>query len=478
MKRKNKQILLSALIFVSVFSAFAQSANTNGEVYFIPTLHGAHQVNSNYNYDSLKAIIARLNPEIIAVEIRSEDLEQDTLYLQKSYPDEMINMKKWFPDAVIVGFDWLGKDIEGKLIPDNYFQKTLVKKLEKQLNQDSLYSDKFALCNSRWKERSKIFRTHSLKQLLESEDGEIVKNYYRCLNIQAQGTPYEPIADFYAERDRHILANIRKIIAQHGNRRIVIVTGDDHYQMLKDSIPHNSIYDKLETENTITISGQVTDFNGNPIDSCTVGLFHEDFSTAYETCSDSEGNYTLKGVEKGSYMAMYALRMKEYPRENAVPEEDMRLEFWAWNVVADRDLTINPRYHKLELYGLNVFKVMGGYNGFFIYFRPMSVTKVISHSKENYLDKKKMEDQNADVSVKPEYLDVKVFADGEPMKINSITPVEEYGGTLSITGYIVQVDAPKTKPDKPYVIFRVEAENREFNEKGENLYFYEIKDYK
>lgn len=233
-----------------------------------------------------------------------------------------------------------------------------------------------------------------------------------------------------------------------------------------------------QTGNTITISGHVSDFDGNPIDSCQVDLFDKNFETLYTAYSDSTGRYELKNIEKGRYMAMYALRMKEYPRANAVPEKDMRLEFWAWNIIADRDLIINPRYHKLELYGLNVFKVTGGYNGFFIYFRPMSVTKYISYSKEDYLDKKKMEDKVADISVSPEYLDVKVFADGEPMKINSITPVEEYNGTMSITGYIMQVDAPKAKSDKPYIVFRVEAENREFNEKGENLYFYEVKDYK
>jgi len=87
--------------------------------------------------------------------------------------------------------------------------------------------------------------------------------------------------------------------------------------------------------NTIIISGQVTDFYGNPIDSCWVALFHEDFSTAYEIFSDSIGHFVLSGVEKGRYIALYAIRLKEYPSANAVLEEDMRLEFWAWNVVAD-----------------------------------------------------------------------------------------------------------------------------------------------
>lgn len=229
---------------------------------------------------------------------------------------------------------------------------------------------------------------------------------------------------------------------------------------------------------TITISGQVTDFDGNPTDSCWVALYHNDFSVAYGTFSDKTGHYVLSGVEKGEYMCMYAIRLKEYPRNNAVPEEEMRLEFWAWNVIADRNLVIHPRYQKLEIYGTNVFRVMGGYPGFFIYFRPMSVTKYLACQKENHLHKKNMEEKELDLSVRPEYLAVRIFADDELLKINSITPVEEYCGITSISGYLVQVEAPRKKTDKPYILFRVEAENKEFNEKGENLYFYELKNYK
>jgi hypothetical protein len=227
----------------------------------------------------------------------------------------------------------------------------------------------------------------------------------------------------------------------------------------------------------VIISGQATDFEGNIIDSCIVQIKNSDFTTAYETYTNTAGNYSLK-VKKGKYMALYAIRPKEYPRENAVAEKDMRLEFWAWNIVADKDLTINPRYHKLELYGAAVFKTFGGYNGFLIYFRPMSLTKYLSYSPNIYLDKKNAE-QNADISVKLENLKVKIFIDNEPLKINLIQPITEFEGEgqMPMTAFLVQTDAPKTKPDKSYVIFRIEAENTEFNEKGENLYFYELKNY-
>lgn len=229
---------------------------------------------------------------------------------------------------------------------------------------------------------------------------------------------------------------------------------------------------------TVTISGKVTDFNGRPIDSSAVQIRGAGFDNLYEVFTDQNGDYSVE-VEKGNYMALMAMRLKEYPRMDAVPEEDMRLEYWGWNIIADRDLTINPRYDRLELYGTTVFRNYGGYPGFFIYFRPMSLHKYLSSSKEIYLDKSKAE-KTTDISVKPDHLQVRVYADDEPLKINSIRSVEEFGGegVQSITGYLVQVDAPKNKSDKPYIIFRVEAENTEYSEKGENIYFFEKKDFR
>jgi hypothetical protein len=179
--------------------------------------------------------------------------------------------------------------------------------------------------------------------------------------------------------------------------------------------------------NTITISGQVTDFEGNPIDSSVVRLMHQNFTVACETYTDKSGNYILKDVEKGQYMAMFAMRPKEYPRENAISEEDMRLEFWAWNVIADKDLTINPRYHRLELYGFTVFEVRGGYPGLMAYVRPMSLGKSLSYTKTVYLDKSKAE-KTADISINLEDITFQIYAGNELLKINSIQKIIEFEG--------------------------------------------------
>ncbi|MDR1347786.1 MAG: carboxypeptidase-like regulatory domain-containing protein [Prevotellaceae bacterium] len=236
--------------------------------------------------------------------------------------------------------------------------------------------------------------------------------------------------------------------------------------------------DMCYSQNSITISGRVTDFDGTAIDSSIVEILHADFTSAYETYTDKDGYYSINNVKKGKYLAIYAMRPKEYPRANAVPDDEMRLEFWAWNVIADTDLVINPRYHRLELYGTNVFRVEGGYNSAMIYVRPMSVGKLLSYTKDIYLNKSKSEHE-ADISVAPEHFKAKVFMDEQELPISSIQPVEEYEGSdkLSMTGYLIQADLPQRKPEKQYCVFRIEAENTEYGEKGENLYFYELKNY-
>lgn len=235
-------------------------------------------------------------------------------------------------------------------------------------------------------------------------------------------------------------------------------------------------YSQQNDNETITITGRVTDFEGHPIDSAAVQLKHADFSQAYITYSDSNGYYRLENVKKGKYLAMYVLRLKEYPRNNAVPKEDMRLEYWAWNVIADKDLVINPRYHRLELYGTKVFRIEGAYPGLMVYVRPMSLGKLLTYPEEVYTNKSKI-DQYTDISVKPENFQVKIYANEKPLHINSIQAIQEYSGEnqAPLIGYLMHVEI-KERPTQT-LIFRIEATNLELNEKGENLFFYELQNY-
>ena len=76
--------------------------------------------------------------------------------------------------------------------------------------------------------------------------------------------------------------------------------------------------------------------------------------------------------------------MSTYPHtvKPGLAEKDQRLEFWAWNFIADRDTTLNIRYHRMEVYGLRIFHIPGGMPTYQIYVRPMSLTRTLQWQKE------------------------------------------------------------------------------------------------
>lgn len=228
-----------------------------------------------------------------------------------------------------------------------------------------------------------------------------------------------------------------------------------------------------------SISGRVTDYNDVPVDSCSVIIYNPDFSEALETLSDSNGYYRLDSIPKGRYAAIAAMRVNEYPRMQQVPLEEMKLEFWAWNVIVDNDLTLNIRYDKMELYGTKAFFEYGGRPELLIYTRPMSVTKVINDP--NFMNKAAHE-KNANVTVAPQFIDFKVYVDGRQSDIISVQHLSlphTNGNIINDDCYLIQAYLPSdiySHFEKPYEI-RVVGHNMEFDEWGESVYYLEIPQY-
>lgn len=227
---------------IILFSAIAllHSCKTNNpKVYLLPTIHKLHQVNPQYGYEQLREIVAELKPELIAVEIRSEDISRDSLYLKKNYPYEMWMMKQWFPTTRIEAFDWLGSDIEGKAIPENYWKEiSAIKKYEKALNEDPVYLDRKSKCSHFNEERLPILKTKSLYEILKSNDGELTEKFYSCLAESLRGSVHQRVVDFYERRNLELQKKLQKLIDSNRNKKILILTGDDHFHFLKDKIPH------------------------------------------------------------------------------------------------------------------------------------------------------------------------------------------------------------------------------------------------
>ncbi len=215
-------------------------------------------------------------------------------------------------------------------------------------------------------------------------------------------------------------------------------------------------------EDSITISGVVTDYDGNLMDSCLIELFNANFRTAYETYTDKKGEYKLL-AEKGTYLALGALKMSEYPiAGSTLPKDEQRLEFWAWNVIAQKDLKIDIKYHRLEVYGVNVFRIQGATPGYTIYCRPMSLSRGFSNP-ELKLDE-------IDLCPEPNELKVNVKINGSPVNVNMKQKVEEFANGI-LFGFLIHVDLPKEKTEKPYDIFHIEMVDLKTGDKGEAMYF-------
>ncbi|MGE0078109.1 MAG: carboxypeptidase-like regulatory domain-containing protein [Bacteroidales bacterium] len=202
-----------------------------------------------------------------------------------------------------------------------------------------------------------------------------------------------------------------------------------------------------KTNETFVVSGQVTDFNGQPIDSATVRLMDRSFKELYKTLSDSNGNYSMT-VQKGDYYCLYAIKLSEY-RVN-------RLEYWAWNVPVYQNMIINPQYDRIEIYGINVFEPqVTPQETYMVYFRPMSLLKtqqVVSEKQVNsqeFVKAKQTESlfgkNDKWLNIAPDSItanELTVEINGAKAKILGISKVTEYARGIFMYGYNVQVLKP------------------------------------
>jgi hypothetical protein len=219
---------------------------------------------------------------------------------------------------------------------------------------------------------------------------------------------------------------------------------------------------QVKAGTTVKISGRVTDFDGRPIEGATIELKNSRFDNAAEGVSDKDGRYALV-VPKGTYMALAAV--KDYRVKS--------LEYWAWTVPAERDLEIDPRFDRLEVYGINAWRPQGGYASYQIFFRPMSLTRTVKAVTEaggmENLGKLPV------IDIAPELTadDIQITIDGQPVKVLQVNRVREASGlNQHLFGYLVQVPLPDKKPTAEYFPITITLTDRATGEKGEGCLFF------
>ena len=128
-------------------------------------------------------------------------------------------------------------------------------------------------------------------------------------------------------------------------------------------------------------------------------------------------------------------------------------------------MTINPRYHRLELYGTTAFCPTGT-NALMVYTRPMSATEAMKYDEKLYRDNN---NGVIDYSVKLEDFKVQAFVDGQEVKILRIQHMTEQYGNQKRGAFLMMLDYKVRNDDTDIHQIRITAENTKHHEKGENL---------
>lgn len=223
------------LVLLSILLSFTCLAQQDtAEVFLLSTLHRAHNNNPNYTYEHLDSIVLHYNPDILAVEVRPEDLNQTNEYLNKFYPKEMTKYLYSKPNVKYYGFDWFGDDIKGKPATEYYFNEVNVMRiLQKQLSNDSIAKAKLTILQPILEHKKKLILHSSFQDFINGKYDVLSDIYYQQLKILLANTPYIGIYDYSMQRDEAIAQNIATIIKENPNKKILILMGADHRNFTK-----------------------------------------------------------------------------------------------------------------------------------------------------------------------------------------------------------------------------------------------------
>ncbi len=232
---KQKTIALTLFILaVCQWSSplFAQKT----DLLILPTIHSGHKKNVNYTFENVSNIIKNFKPDIIAVEIRPEDMDQDTVYLKQFYQPEMIMAKNAFPGVRKVGIDFMGNDMVGKHLPASFNQDTTGDMGKFRLANSKLMRDS-AIIRARINKglvalktkQGQMMSTLSASQLLDGSYDRVTDEYTRGQTAVLTNTPYQYYDTFSISRDQKIAENIRDLAIKNPGKRIIVLSGANHH---------------------------------------------------------------------------------------------------------------------------------------------------------------------------------------------------------------------------------------------------------
>ncbi|MET3732454.1 hypothetical protein [Moheibacter stercoris] len=239
-----KSFLLVLCFFLTNFELYSQEKPT--EVLVLSTLHKGHLSNPNYPYETISQIIQNFDPDVLGVEIRAEDLKLDKDYLSKFYPLEMYQYLFQTDSISYYGFDWLGEEIEGIPMPENFFPEiSSIIKLRKQLAENQEVQAKLSILSHVSNEKNNLAKISSPQEMIDGRYDVLNRVYYKQMMDLMADTELKGIPEFYLKRDQKIAENILRIIQANSGKKFLFLMGADHRSFTVDYL-EEQLGDQIE----------------------------------------------------------------------------------------------------------------------------------------------------------------------------------------------------------------------------------------
>lgn len=251
---KTKMLIILLLIIMTSVALLAQKKT---KLLILPTIHTGHAKNVRYNFNHVSRIIENFKPDIIAIEIRPEDMDQDTVYLKKFYQPEMIMARMGYPGVQKVGIDFMGSDMEGKNLPSNFSRDTVGEMGRFRMMNQKMMKDS-AIVKARIKnglvrlksKQGEMMGKLSANELLDGSYDLVTDEYTKAQTAVLANTPYEYYDSFSIKRDQKIADNIKDLALKNPGKRIIVLSGANH---------HNKAVNAIQSEKSAKLVTKVKD---------------------------------------------------------------------------------------------------------------------------------------------------------------------------------------------------------------------------
>lgn len=226
--------IIALLLLLSGNQLYAQKKT---QVLLLPTIHNAHETNSRYTYQHLLKIIENFKPDIIAIEIRPEDMnQQDSVYLKTFYRPDMIMMMNKFPAIPKVGIDFLGIDQVGKTLALNYRRDTTTANakagaISRAISRDPEFAAAYKTAG--WQElenkRLALIASASAQELIDGPFDSYSNKMAAILDsLRALKPQYAGFQMSSTYRDQRLADNVKDVILKNPGKRIIALSGVNH----------------------------------------------------------------------------------------------------------------------------------------------------------------------------------------------------------------------------------------------------------